>query len=306
MTGRDRLRELLDAVLDDDHPTLGAMASGAWSSPEHLARQVSRRAGEPPVTLRRRVLLERAAWRLRNGASVTDVALESGYDSVEGFSRAFSRAFGHAPSERPATSRPWLPAPNGIHFHPPESLWVAAGHEASHAVFAQLVEHDLDDTRHLLELAKGLDPQAQRREVLPGTVVLDWDGAEPSLAHVLSHQVHAKEVWGAAILGEEQPAGPVDDAATLLSRHDAIAPRWLALVRDLDQRHAWGDRLVDALCDPPESFVLSSVMSHVITYAAHRRQLARLALRLLGHPVDDGDPILWWQARLHDPSGDPR
>ncbi len=304
MTGRDRLRELIEAVLDDDHPTLGAMASGAWASPEHLTRQVSRRAGEPPVTLRRRVLLERAAWRLGEGASVTDVAFESGYESVEGFSRAFGRAFGHPPSERPATPRPWLPAPNGIHFHPPESLWIAGEQEPAHVVFAQLVEHDLDDTRHLIQLAEGLDVRDQRREVLAGTVVLSWDGEEPSLAHVLSRHVQGKEVWAAAILGEDQPRAQVDDAATLLERHDAIAPRWLALVRDLDQRRAWGDRLIDALCDPPESFVLSSVLTHVITYSAHRRQLARHALRLLGHRVDEGDPITWWHDRLHDPAGD--
>ena len=71
-------------------------------------------------------MLERAAWQLRQGASVTDTAFEAGYESVEGFSRAFARAFGHAPSAAAkASGSHWLPAPNGIHFHPPTSLWVA-------------------------------------------------------------------------------------------------------------------------------------------------------------------------------------
>ena len=72
-------------------------------------------------------MLERAAWQLRQGASVTDTAFAAGYESVEGFSRAFARAFGHPPS---ASARPpaatGCPRPNGIHFHPPTSLWVHA------------------------------------------------------------------------------------------------------------------------------------------------------------------------------------
>ena len=66
-SGRDRLRELLDAVLDDEHHSLTDMAGGAYSSPYHFTRQLSREAGEPPVAMRRRVMLERAAWQLRHG-----------------------------------------------------------------------------------------------------------------------------------------------------------------------------------------------------------------------------------------------
>ena len=99
--GRDRLRELLDAVLDEGNRTLEEMAGGAFASPYHFNRTLSRGAGEPPVAMRRRVMLERAAWQLRAGTSVTDAAWEAGYESIEGFSRAFARAFGHPPSARP-------------------------------------------------------------------------------------------------------------------------------------------------------------------------------------------------------------
>lgn len=40
-----------------------------------------------------------------------------------------------------------------------------------------------------------------------------------------------------------------------------------------------GRPAVDALCDPPETFVLGSVIAHVITFSAHRRQLLRHWLR---------------------------
>ena len=40
-----------------------------------------------------------------------------------------------------------LPAPNGIHFHAPASLWVQTKEQAMNPVIEQLDAHDLDDTR---------------------------------------------------------------------------------------------------------------------------------------------------------------
>jgi AraC family transcriptional regulator len=245
------------------------------------------------------VMLERAAWQLRGGASVTDVAFAAGYDSVEGFSRAFSRAFGHAPSATTGTGRAshWLPAPNGIHFHPPMSLWVHANEATMNPLTDQLVQHDLDDTADLIDRAKQLADEEYRAERLPGNSVLSWDGEEGSVAAVLEHHVWTKEVWVASIEGADLPVRGGDDPAALLSRHAEIAPRWLAIVRDIDRRGAWDDRLVDALCDPPESFLLGGVVAHVLTFGAHRRQLVRQLLRAAGQPIDHGDPIDWLRRR---------
>ncbi|SEO45240.1 helix-turn-helix domain-containing protein [Trujillonella endophytica] len=299
-SGRDRLRELIDAVLDEDNRTLPAMAGDAYASPWYFSRQVTRGAGEPPVALRRRVLLERAAWQLRRGAAVTDTAFAAGYDSVEGFARAFARAYGRPPGsvadEQPGTrDAHWLPAPNGIHFHPPMSLWVAdeSGRGAPDEVTGLMVHHDVEDTRALLEAAKGLTDEAYRLARLPGWSVLPWDGTEESIADVLHGLVRSKEVWLASIEGADHPAGGADDPVALLARFDAVAPRWLAAVRDIARRGAWGDRLVDALCEPPETFVLGSVVAHVLTYAAHRRLLVRHLLRDACVEIDTGDPIDW-------------
>jgi AraC-like DNA-binding protein len=300
--GRDRLRELLDAVLDEDNRTLTDMAGEAFSSPWHFSRQVARGAGESPVALRRRVALERAAWQLRQGHRVTDVAFAAGYESVEGFSRAFTRAYGETPGHvaGPRTrDEHWLPAPNGIHFHPPTSLWVAdeQGRRSGDEVTALLVHHDVEDTRALLEVAKQLPDDAYRRVRLPGLTVLPWDGPEESVAALLDTLVWTKEVWLASIEGAGHPARGADDPAALLARHDAVAPRWLAAVRDVARRGAWGDRLVDALCEPPETFVLGSVVAHVLTFSAHRRLLVRHLLRDAGLAVDPGDPIEWLTRR---------
>lgn len=301
MTGRDRLRELLDAVLDEDNRRLDDMAGTAHASPFHFSREVARGTGEPPVALRRRVMLERGAWRIAHGTSVTDAAFEAGYDSVEGFSRAFARAYGAPPSvvSRAGDVRAhWLPAPNGVHFHPPLSLWIHDTEEA-HPMHPStlLLQHDLDDTTYLIDRA-GTVPEADyRRELLPAHTVLSFDGEEPSLATVLEHQVFAKQVWVAAFEGTDFPARDRDEPAGLRARHESVAPRWLAVVRDIEQRQAWDDTLIDALCDPPESFHVGSVVAHVLSYGAHRRQLVRLMLRSLGVEVDDGDPIRWQRGR---------
>lgn len=284
-------------MLADDHTDLGSMAGGAHASPYHFARQLRRDAGEPPVAMRRRVMLERAAWQLRRGSSVTDAAFAAGYESVEGFARAYARAFGHPPSATTADQDPWLPAPNGIHFHPPTSLWVHSQERPMNPVTELMVAHDLDDTRALLDVVRGVPDDDYRREHLPGATVLAWDGEEGSLAAVLHHLVRSKEVWLAAVAGEEMPPEGADDPGALLARHDAVAPRWRATWREVERRGTWDDVLVDALCEPPESFVMSSVLAHVLTYGAHRRQLARMLLRGAGQEVDHGDPITWLRGR---------
>lgn len=316
MSGRDRVRELLDAVLDEEHRTLHEMARGAYASPFHFSRRLARDAGEPPVAMRRRVALERAAWQLARGAAVTDVAFAAGYGSVEGFSRAYTRAYGHPPSAGPGTpatgSAHWLPAPNGIHFHAPDGLWVeGAGGATAAEVTALLVHHDVDDVRALVDLAKALDPAEYARDRIPGLTLLYWAGPEGSIATLLNRCVGTYEIWLASIEGTDHPGRLPEgaDPTELAARLDVVAPRWLGWVRDVERRGAWGDRLVDALCDPPESFVLGSVLAHVLTYSAQRRGLVRVLLRQAGvavgeppgppDPVRDGDPIEW--LRRHAP-----
>jgi AraC-like DNA-binding protein len=295
MTGRDRLRELLDAVLDEQHRSLEDMAAGAFSSPFHFTRRLSRDAGEPPVAMRRRVMLERASWQLARGTTVTDAAFAAGYESVEGFSRAYARAYGHPPSE-PGAGTHWLPAANGIHFHPPTSLWVHTEEHTMTQPLDLLVHHDLDDTRDLIDLAKQLSVGDYRRALASGAHVHS-EGEDASVATVLTALVSTKEIWLAAIVGEDFPVERADDVASLRRRHDDVAPRWLEMLRDIERRGAWDDRIVDALCEPPESFVLGSIVAHVLTHDAHRRLGVRAMFRELGVAADDGDPIRWLRRR---------
>lgn len=299
--GRDRVRELLDAVLaeHEDDAALDRLAATAYSSTFHFSRQVSRAAQESPAAMRRRVLLERAAWHLQRERTVTDTAFAAGYDSVDGFSRAFARAFGCTPSAMPTRRERghWLPAPNGIHFHSPTVLYVDADQEQSAGdVVTLMVRHDLDDTDGVLAAAELVGDEEYRRERMPGHQVLPWAGDETTLADVLRHLALDKLPWLASIAGEDEPdLGGADDPVSLRRRHSEISARWLAMTRDVERRGAWGDRVIDALCDPPETFLLSQILAHVLTFSAHRRQLARWMLTQSGIDVShlDPDPIMW-------------
>src|SRR6478752_9051983 len=110
----DRLRELIDLVLRslDDDVSGAELAARAHFSRDHLDRLLAAATGESPVALRRRLLLERAAWQLSHGER--GVAAAAGYGSAAAFSRAFARAFGAPPSSYRGGHE--LPAPNGIHF----------------------------------------------------------------------------------------------------------------------------------------------------------------------------------------------
>src|ERR1043165_3747494 len=70
----DRLRDVVDAVLEalDEGLDGPALAARAMLSPFHFSRLVRAGIGETPAAFRRRLLLERAAWRLGRGATATD------------------------------------------------------------------------------------------------------------------------------------------------------------------------------------------------------------------------------------------
>ena len=111
-----RLRaDKADASSEDE----AALAEQAYLSRFHFGREFRRVVGEAPGEMERRLRLERAAHALRATAQdVTGIAFDAGYDSLEGFSRAFRRAYGLSPSRYrilPAPP-PSLPGPSGVHY----------------------------------------------------------------------------------------------------------------------------------------------------------------------------------------------
>lgn len=161
-----------------------------------------------------------------------------------------------------------------------------------------MIVHDVDDTAHLLTQAAQLSAEQWVTEIAPGQTVLEWDGPEPSVGAVLGAIVWSKEVWLATIAGDDFPPRTSTqpefvDAAALAAHHDAIAKRWRAMVSEYSAAGRLGDTVIDALCDPPESFQLYGIVAHVLTYSAHRRELVRAMLTKHGVTTRRGDPLDW-------------
>lgn len=294
----DRLRDVIDAVIEalDDGLDGRAVAARAMLSPFHFSRLVRAGIGEPPAALRRRLLLERAAWRLGRGASVIDAGVEAGYEAIEAFSRAFTRAHGVPPSRFAGEPRDFrVSAPNGIHFHPPGGLRLPGQpRSATMDLSDRLVEHEYWHTTRLLAQAGTLSDAALDRHVRPGLVVHDFEGPEPDVRTMLERIIFTKEVWTAAIGGRDIPPRDARSIPALQARLAAVQPQFSALVRRIRDRNEWDDAFVDALCTPPVSFTFGSVIAHILTVSVVRRQMVAGALRELGiHDPETRDPIEW-------------
>jgi AraC family transcriptional regulator len=290
----DRLRDLIDLVLDSlDEPVDGAaLARRAHFSRDHLDRVLAAATGESPVALRRRLLLERAAWQLRTGAaSSSEAATAAGYRSLAAFSRAFARAYGQPPSAFNGELQ--LAAPNGIHFHPPAGLLLGGRTREPRPhrdLTDRLVSHHLDRVRELLAVAATLPRETLERAVRPGIVLVWFEGEEASAALMAERLVYTLEVWVAAIEGEPVPA----DGDPLGARFERAALGFERLAKRIRDRGAFDDAFVDALCEPPQLFTYGGVLAHVLTYGAVRREALASVLAELGALVpSSGDPILW-------------
>lgn len=98
---------------------LETLSREVCSSPYHFHRTFHQLVGETVHGCLRRLRLERAIFLLRNtDRSVTDVALDSGYETAESFAKAFRGAFGLSPREA-RRFREWqgfLHSQVGLHY----------------------------------------------------------------------------------------------------------------------------------------------------------------------------------------------
>jgi AraC-like DNA-binding protein len=286
--------DVLAAALDDHDASQADLAARLHLSRFHLDRIVSSVAGEPPAALRRRVLLERAAYRLlTSDTGILEVALEAGYGSHEAFTRAFARAYGVGPARwraRPTQIR--LTAPSGIHFHPPGSLRLPAQKKVTPMdLLTKMVEHHVWLVGEMIDRASRLSD-----EQLDATIELSVDEDRQSIRSLLSRLVGQMGMWNAA-LADRAYDWSVEEHEPLASMRARLAeegPTFLGHVVETAERGRLDDTFVDALCEPAEVFTYGGMIAHVLTFAAHRRTLVALALDAAG--VGDlgwGDPMRW-------------
>jgi AraC family transcriptional regulator len=251
---------------------------------------------ETPAAMRRRLLLERAAWTLSNTTqSVTQIALDANYGSLEAFTRAFHKAYSASPSHyrRIGTSRFWLPSPNGIHFGSPNTHTKGA---SEMDLLDRFAGNDSWHARRLLACAGNLTTEQLDRPLKAVIEILPWRGKTNTLRQLLENIVFTKEVWTAALTGKsidlDGAAAGQKTPAAMLTRLEKADAELNCCMREVGARGGWDDTFVDALCEPPETFTYGGVFAHIITFNAHRRIMALDAFRELGVTVEGfGDPI---------------
>jgi AraC family transcriptional regulator len=281
----------------DDHEASGeSIASRVHLSRFHFDRLVSAAAGEPPATLRRRILLERAAYRLiTTDHDVLRVAVEAGYSSHEAFTRAFTRAYGRSPSHwrrKPTGFR--LDAPSQVHFNPPGGLRVPAHRKVTAMnLLTRMIEHHVWLVGEMLVRAENL-PAAQ----LETRVEISVEGidSEPTLRSLLARLVGQLAMWDAAT--HERPYDMDVEQSESITRLRAklaeAGPAFVAQVHAIIDEGRLDETFVDASCDPPEVFTYGGMIAHVLTFAAHRRTLVCGALADAGiTDLGAGDPMRW-------------
>jgi AraC family transcriptional regulator len=284
---------LVEQSLDEPDLVAGELASRACLSRFHFDRLASAALGEPPGGFRRRLLLERAAYRLvSTTATVIDIAAEAAYTSPDAFTRAFFRAYGTTPShyrrQRPSVHD--LQAASGIHFHPPGGLRLpAAQRNETMDVLTRMYDHHIELTSAIVDRLTEVPV-----EVLDQPIDLPVEGIDvrPSLRTIGDKLVRQLEMWVSAVEGATSiPAGQTSPAA-LRARLGQAAPRFRALIVDRIAAGAGGDTFLDATCQPPQTFTLGGVLAHVLTFAAVRRTLAIGALESSGiGDLGAGDPM---------------
>ena len=287
---------LLAATLDEHEMSGEELASRVHLSRFHFDRLVSAAAGESPAALRRRVLLERAAYRLlTTDDDVLPVALDAGYASHEAFTRAFARAYGQSPSRwRRNPTRFQLDAPSSVHFHPPGGLRVPADRKVTTMdLLIRMVEHHVWLIGEMLTRSERLAD-----DVLDAPVEISVEGIDedPTLRSLLSRLVGQLAMWDAAVHDRpydfEIERG--ESVACMRARLAEAGPAFLTEVRTIVDEGRLDETFVDAVCDPPSVATFGGMIAHVLTFAAHRRTLVCGALMDAGvTELGAGDPMHW-------------
>ena len=296
----DRLRELIDVVLASlDEPADGAsLARAVHFSRDHLDRLLAAATGESPVALRRRLLLERAAWQLRSGsASPAEAAAAAGLRVGSRRSRARSRVPTGRRRARYDGDASSSTAPNGIHFHPPAGLAAARARGRRRRTSPSgMVRHHLDRVRELLAAAATLaDRRRLARDVRPGFVAVWFEGEEAERgADVRAARVHARGVGGgdgrrAGAGGRRRRGCRASSARRSASSGSRSASATAAPTTTRSSTRCASRR------SPSPTAASSRTCS---SYGAVRREALASVLVELGAEVPScGDPIVWEAAQ---------
>lgn len=121
----EAIRRMMTAL--DEPLSFRQISEEVHSSPYHFHRKFRELTGENVHECMKRLRMERASTLLRStNGDITSIALDSGYQTLESFSKAFKRTYGLTPSD--ARSLPYwngsINSSAGLHYsEKPQSHW---------------------------------------------------------------------------------------------------------------------------------------------------------------------------------------
>lgn len=240
-----------------DLKTLEEMATGQdlaeteGYSVSQVYRRFKAQSGSTPMAIRRRLLLERAAWSLQQTPQpIGEIALDARYETPDGFARAFRAAYGIGPRDwrRLGAEDYRIGGPGGIHFYPGEKA--PANKESQMQLFEQMMEDHRAETHRLIDLAY---TATSRDKPIPNLDPFPWCGTDLSVQDLVERCALYGEPWLHALKQIKVGATPAtsDEFHRRLDQnHGAI----LSLYNEVEADGAWDLTFVDADCTPPEVF----------------------------------------------------
>jgi AraC family transcriptional regulator len=157
-------------------------------------------------------------------------------------------------------------------------------------VLVRMLDHHLTVTGEIIDRLDGLPDDALDR---PIELSVGWIDRDPTMRSVGERLVSQLEMWVAAL-----------DGRTVIPANGGAAPERMR-VRLATAGARFRERLVEALadgradetvldatCDPPQTFSYGGVLAHVLTFSAARRTIAIGALERCGvTDLGSGDPM---------------
>jgi AraC family transcriptional regulator len=283
--GMDNQTELQQLVVTSigEAPKVKDMAEAVFQSRFYFHRSFCKTLGEPPARLVRRLNLERSALSLRStDKDITIIALEAGYQSHEGFTRAFRRAFQMSPRDyrRAARRIHELPGTSGLHFD--ATITFKEKGKQNMDLIDRMLNSDYNAKRSLLECGKLLTdrqldaPLAFRHTLTPFV--------EPArtLRESLVRIVESGWVDGMFRALNYTPEDPAyrtlsgDSPEQLLARLNSFHASFRAFVHHVRHKNLWSNEWVDDSCDEPHTFTIGEVIEDTLTWdIAYRMMLGR-------------------------------
>jgi len=300
-----RLRATEDGAPSED---AAALAERAYLSRFHFGRVFRRVVGEPPGEMERRLRLERAAHALRaTSEGVTGIAFDAGYDSLEGFSRAFRRAYGLSPSRFRALAAPppFLPGASGVHYDTrTRGLRVSPNQgEPPMDLTDRLIDNDYWAKKRFLGTALVLtdaqldaplafrhnlmpfvEPERTLREALGRMTGDGWVLGMMDAAGWPSAAGTPRTGWQGA--GDDQRRIANHAVSDMISRLDSFQKDYAAFVQKVKAEDLWETQWVDAACEPPETFTYGTTIEATLTWGIAQRMVVQRLLEQIGLSPD--------------------